>query len=70
MPIVHAATFQPEGKPQVLLNAMQACGALFVKTRRAASFITKTLDTARETLVHEFVSSLVLYPNLHYSPLL
>jgi hypothetical protein len=56
VPIVHAKTFTPENKPQILLSAMQACGALFVKTRKAAIFITKTMVSARETLVQEFVS--------------
>jgi len=55
VPIIHAKTFTAESKPQVLLSAMQACGALFVKTRKAAMFITKTLAYAREVLVQEFV---------------
>lgn len=56
VPIVHAKTFNPENKPQILLSAMQACGALFVKTRKATIFITKTLASARETLVQEFAT--------------
>jgi hypothetical protein len=56
VPIVHAKTFTSEGKPQILISAMQACGALFVKTRKATLFITQTLASARDTLVHEFVS--------------
>ena len=56
LPIVHHATFVAEGKPPVLLSAMQACGALYVKTRRAANFITNTLISAREILIREFVS--------------
>jgi hypothetical protein len=56
VPIVHAKTLIPEHEPQILISAMQACGALFVKTRKAALFITKTLASARDTLVHEFVS--------------
>jgi len=35
---------------------MQACGALFIGTKRATIFIYKTLAYARETLVHDFVS--------------
>jgi hypothetical protein len=57
IPIVHAPTFKAEKKSPVLLSAMQACGALFVGTRRATNFISKTLAYARETLVHDFVSS-------------
>ncbi|KAL0956223.1 hypothetical protein HGRIS_002379 [Hohenbuehelia grisea] len=56
IPIVHAGTFKAEGKPQILLSAMQACGALFVKTRKAATFITNTLTSAREILVQEFAT--------------
>ncbi|KAF5351903.1 hypothetical protein D9756_007476 [Leucocoprinus leucothites] len=54
IPIVHAPTFRAEKKSPVLLSAMQACGALFVGTRRATDFISKTLAYARETLVHDF----------------
>ncbi|KAF9020462.1 hypothetical protein BDZ89DRAFT_1072206 [Hymenopellis radicata] len=54
MPIVHAPTFNVEGKPPLLLSAMQACGALYVKTRKATLFIEQTLTNTRETLVQEF----------------
>lgn len=58
MPIVHIGTFTIEGKPQVLLSAMQACGALYVKTTAAMNFIDDTLSSAREQLMSEFVSAL------------
>ncbi|KAK7045713.1 hypothetical protein VNI00_007546 [Paramarasmius palmivorus] len=54
LPIVHAPTFSHEGRPPLLLKAMQACGALFLKTRQAAAFITETLATTRENLAGEF----------------
>ncbi|GLB37314.1 putative GAL4-like Zn(II)2Cys6 (or C6 zinc) binuclear cluster DNA-binding domain [Lyophyllum shimeji] len=57
IPIVHATTFSSDQKPPVLLGAMQACGALFVKTRKASMFITKTLASAREALVQEFAKN-------------
>ncbi|KAG6920065.1 hypothetical protein DXG01_010133 [Tephrocybe rancida] len=57
IPIVHATTFTSDHKPPVLLGAMQACGALFVKTRKASLFITKTLASAREALVQEFAKN-------------
>ncbi|KAG6861676.1 hypothetical protein C0995_013245 [Termitomyces sp. Mi166 len=38
-------------------RAMQACGALFVKTRKASTFINKTLASAREALVQEFAKN-------------
>lgn len=58
MPVLHAPTFSIEGKPPLLLRAMQACGALYVKTRKAASFIDQILADTRETLIQEFVSDL------------
>ena len=36
---------------------MRACGALFVKTRRANNFTRRILATARETLARDFVSA-------------
>lgn len=42
-------------KPQKLLRAMQACGAIFFKTPVAQAFVEKTLRTCRDFLVHEFV---------------
>ncbi|KAF9453936.1 hypothetical protein P691DRAFT_811707 [Macrolepiota fuliginosa MF-IS2] len=54
LPIVHAPTFRAEKKSPVLLSAMQACGALFVGTKRATDFISRTLSCARETLVQDF----------------
>lgn len=49
-----------EDKPHLLVRAMQACGALFVKTERANNFISETLASARDPLIQEFVSCCVL----------
>ncbi|KAG6897729.1 hypothetical protein C0992_011939 [Termitomyces sp. T32_za158] len=57
IPIVHVTTFGSDQKPPVLLGAMQACGALFVKTRKASAFINKTLASAREALAQEFAKN-------------
>ncbi|KAK0195671.1 fungal-specific transcription factor domain-containing protein [Armillaria mellea] len=57
MPIVHAPTFTIDNKPALLVNAMQACGALYVKTKKAGAFIEQTLATARDSLVQAFASS-------------
>lgn len=57
MPVVHAATWEEKGKPSVLMGAAKACGALFVKTKQAGCFVSAKLATAREDLVHEFVST-------------
>lgn len=58
MPLVHTATFTMEDKPQILVTAMQACGALYVRTRTAMNFINSALTSARDELVAEFVSPL------------
>ncbi|KAK0212589.1 fungal-specific transcription factor domain-containing protein [Desarmillaria ectypa] len=57
MPIVHAPTFTIDNKPPLLVNAMQACGALYVKTKKAVAFIEQTLATARDSLVQAFATS-------------
>ncbi|KAG7449593.1 uncharacterized protein BT62DRAFT_962970 [Guyanagaster necrorhizus] len=56
MPIVHAPTFTIDNKPALLVNAMQACGALYVKTRKAVTFIEQVLATARDSLVQAFAA--------------
>lgn len=49
--IVHPSFWlSPEGKPPILLRAMQACGALFVKTREAGDFVLNTVASVREAL--------------------
>ncbi|KAJ4483676.1 hypothetical protein J3R30DRAFT_3283945 [Lentinula aciculospora] len=54
VPVVHAPSFGPEGKPPFLINAMQACGAIFVKSKTAATFITTTLRVSRKFILEEF----------------
>jgi len=44
-----------EHKPPRLLRAMQACGALFVKTPVARGFVEETLGTSRELLIRDLV---------------
>ncbi|KAH9041995.1 hypothetical protein EDB85DRAFT_2139378 [Lactarius pseudohatsudake] len=51
VPIVHPSTWTLEGKSPVLIRAMQACGAQFVKTRTARDFVSQTLDSTRESLL-------------------
>ncbi|KAK2467849.1 hypothetical protein APHAL10511_000144 [Amanita phalloides] len=57
IPIFHLPTFNLGNAPPILLNAMRACGALYVKTRRAMQFILQTLASARETLLQEFAKN-------------
>jgi len=55
MPVVHLHTWTPSRIPPLLVGALQACGALYVKTRVANAFITSTLAQARDPLVAQFV---------------
>ncbi|KAF7375935.1 Fungal-trans domain-containing protein [Mycena sanguinolenta] len=50
MPVVHTPTFTMEDNPPYLLKAMKACGAVFVRTRKASTYITDSLAAAREGL--------------------
>ncbi|KAI0344514.1 hypothetical protein BDW22DRAFT_1056994 [Trametopsis cervina] len=54
MPIMHIATLTLNDKPPILISAMQACGALYVRTPAAQTFIDETLSSARDLLVAEF----------------
>ena len=56
MPMVHPHTWTLSRTPQLLVGAMQACGALYVKTRVANAFTASTLTQARDPLVAQFVS--------------
>ncbi|KAG7439636.1 uncharacterized protein BT62DRAFT_938786 [Guyanagaster necrorhizus] len=55
IPLVHLGSWTTEDKPLILIHAMQACGALFLKTRRAVSFITETLSSTRDAVIHDFI---------------
>ncbi|KAH9062376.1 fungal-specific transcription factor domain-containing protein [Lactarius vividus] len=53
VPIIHTPTLRFELKPPMMLRAMQACGALFVRTPVAQAFVEKTLDTSRELIIRD-----------------
>lgn len=55
MPVVHPYAWTVNRAPPLLVGAMQACGALYVKTRVANAFIASTLAQARDPLVAQFV---------------
>ena len=55
MPMVHPHTWNLNRTPSLLVGAMRACGALYVKTRVANAFITSNLAQARDPLVAQFV---------------
>jgi hypothetical protein len=54
IPVIHTPTLRFEIKPLVFIRAMQACGAIFVKTPVAQAFVEKTLGTCRD-LIRDFV---------------
>jgi hypothetical protein len=54
IPVVHTPTLRFEIKPPVFIRAMQACGAIFVKTPVAQAFVEKTLGSCQE-MVRDFV---------------
>ncbi|KAG6844642.1 hypothetical protein H0H87_005155 [Tephrocybe sp. NHM501043] len=54
IPLVHIATWSMQDKPLILVRAMQACGALFVRTPAAAEFIDETLTSTRDVWILEF----------------
>ncbi|KAJ7645623.1 fungal-specific transcription factor domain-containing protein [Mycena polygramma] len=56
IPVVHSATFNLADKPSYLLKAIEACGALFVRTHHASTHIRESLIVARDGLAQAFVS--------------
>ena len=59
--MIHLPTFNPDLKPPILLSAMQACGALYVKSQSAINFVASTLASARDEVVAAFVRILHNY---------
>ncbi|EMD37597.1 hypothetical protein CERSUDRAFT_114245 [Gelatoporia subvermispora B] len=57
MPLIHLPTWCEIGKPPILLSAMRACGALYVRTRAATDYIDSTLASARDELIAEFAQN-------------
>ncbi|EIN12093.1 hypothetical protein PUNSTDRAFT_99509 [Punctularia strigosozonata HHB-11173 SS5] len=56
MPVFHATTLSSAEKPPILLDAIRACGALYVKTGRAFAFTKRVLESTREALAKEFAT--------------
>lgn len=54
IPVIHTPTLRFEMKPQSFIRAMQACGAIFVKTPVAQAFVEKSLASSRD-LIRDFV---------------
>ncbi|KIK64877.1 hypothetical protein GYMLUDRAFT_258832 [Collybiopsis luxurians FD-317 M1] len=57
IPIIHEATWIEKDRPLVLLTVMQACGALFVRTKQAKNFIRHTLTVGREEIMQQYCNS-------------
>ncbi|KII92001.1 hypothetical protein PLICRDRAFT_103263 [Plicaturopsis crispa FD-325 SS-3] len=57
MPIAHGPTLQVKDMSIVLICAMKACGALYLKTRAANNYIKVKLEDAREQLMTEFAKN-------------
>ncbi|KZV73647.1 hypothetical protein PENSPDRAFT_648619 [Peniophora sp. CONT] len=51
LPLLHLPTCSLDGKPPILIRAMQACGALFVDTQEASDFVSDTLNKTRDQLL-------------------
>ncbi|KAJ7616001.1 hypothetical protein FB45DRAFT_1064171 [Roridomyces roridus] len=45
VPLIHIPTWKMENTPPLLARVFHACGALFVKTREAATFVTDTFTS-------------------------
>lgn len=57
IPLIHRPTWTMEDKHPMLVSAMQACGAIFLKTQVSLAFVQRTLDHLGDSLIAEFVSS-------------
>ncbi|KAF7321496.1 Fungal-trans domain-containing protein [Mycena kentingensis (nom. inval.)] len=57
IPIVHGPTFNFNEQPVYLIKGMKACGALFVKTRKAANYIREALVAVQEGLEVAFAKA-------------
>jgi hypothetical protein len=53
----------------MMLRAMQACGALFIKTPVAQAFVKRTLDTSREIIIRDLVRYIFLLQIESYTSL-
>lgn len=58
MPVVHTPTFKMEDQPPLVRKAIHACGALYVKTKKATVFMDQVLADTREALIQEYVRAI------------
>ncbi|KAH6888802.1 fungal-specific transcription factor domain-containing protein [Coprinopsis sp. MPI-PUGE-AT-0042] len=54
LPIVHRPTWKPAGTHPMLVNAMQVCGAVYLRSDEAVTFVRRTLVYLKDNLVSEF----------------
>ncbi|VDB95763.1 unnamed protein product [Peniophora sp. CBMAI 1063] len=51
LPLLHMSTWTLKGKPDILIRAIEACGALFAGTSDADEFITDTIESTQDRLL-------------------
>ncbi|KAF6747439.1 fungal-specific transcription factor domain-containing protein [Ephemerocybe angulata] len=54
IPLIHRPTWTMEDKHPMLVSAMQACGAIYVKTPSSLAFVQRTLEYLGDNLIAEF----------------
>ncbi|TFK26826.1 hypothetical protein FA15DRAFT_702411 [Coprinopsis marcescibilis] len=57
LPLVHRPTWTMAGKHPMLVSAMHACGAIFVRSEAAMDFVRRSLAFLRDNLISEFSKS-------------
>ncbi|KAF9263390.1 hypothetical protein L218DRAFT_999710 [Marasmius fiardii PR-910] len=55
LPILHTPSWNANDKPDVLIKAMQACGALYARTAESDKLVTEVLKSGREEIIMDFV---------------
>jgi hypothetical protein len=56
VPLIHAPTWKMTETPPMVLRIFHACGALFVKTAEAATFVETTLRSVTADISDQFSS--------------
>ncbi|KAJ8077190.1 hypothetical protein PM082_001618 [Marasmius tenuissimus] len=54
LPLIHTPTWTPTDKPETLIKAMQACGALYIRTPESEKFVSDVLKEGRENIMMDF----------------
>ncbi|KAL0578281.1 hypothetical protein V5O48_003692 [Marasmius crinis-equi] len=54
LPMIHSPTWTANDKPEGLIKAMQACGALYLRTPESEKFVSDVLKEGREEIIMDF----------------